>query len=72
MSRIGNRLLSIPANTQVSIQANSVSVSSQNKQLVVNYPVDLIAVQQVDNKLKVTRANDENKPKCSTELLMLI
>lgn len=63
MSRIGNRKLTIPANVNVSVESGKVHIVSQTAKLSVDFPVNLISVDVVDNTVKVSRANDEKQTK---------
>ena len=60
MSRIGNRTLEIPTNITVEINKNFVTLKSGNNSLIVNYPFDLISIEQNENKLTVKKTI-ENK-----------
>lgn len=60
MSRIGNRVLNIPNNVQVSVMNGIVSIKG-NSTITVNYPVGLINVIVENNTIKVTRTNDEKQ-----------
>lgn len=62
MSRIGNRVLSIPANVSVAVQAGKVVVKGKDE-LTIAYPVDLINVVVENNTIKVSRNNDEKQTK---------
>lgn len=63
MSRKGNKLIPIPSGVNVTINPNDVKISGQPGSLTVAYPANLIKVELVDNKVKVTRANDEKQTK---------
>ena len=61
MSRIGNRILEIPTNITVEINPNNVTLKSGNNSLVVNYPSDLISIEQKENKLFVKKIIDSKQ-----------
>ncbi len=61
MSRKGNKLIPIPQGVTVTINPNDVKVSGQSGTLTVVYPSTLIKVENVENKIKVSRVNDEKQ-----------
>ena len=60
MSRKGNKLLDIPSGVTVTVNANNVNVSSPKGKLDIPFP-NTISVKVEDNKVKVSRANDEKQ-----------
>ena len=60
MSRIGNRILTIPSGVSVEIANDQVNVKSSSGNLVVKFPAKLIKVEQKESTLVVTRL-DESK-----------
>lgn len=60
MSRIGNRIIEVPSNVNLTISKNEVAVKGPLGNLVVNYP-NTITVKQDGTKVTVTRANDEKQ-----------
>ncbi|AJQ45612.1 50S ribosomal protein L6 [Ureaplasma diversum] len=63
MSRIGNRVLTIPADVKVTVNSDNVVVAGKSDQLSVAYPPALIQVKVEDNKVTVVRVNDEKQTK---------
>lgn len=61
MSRKGNKLIPIPQGVTVTINPNDVKVSGASGNLTVAYPGNLIKVEIVDNKVKVSRYNEEKQ-----------
>lgn len=63
MSRIGNRILIIPAGIKVEINKDNVVLSNATENLVVAYTPKSIKVEQKETNIVVTRKNDikENK-----------
>jgi large subunit ribosomal protein L6 len=61
MSRKGNKLLAIPQGVNVTINAGNVQVKGAQGTLNVTYPTDMIKVENVDQKIKVSRLNDEKQ-----------
>ena len=57
MSRIGNRKLTIPAGVTVTIDGNKVTVKGPKGELTNEFN-KLIKIEQVDNDIVCTRAND--------------
>ena len=60
MSRIGNRILSIPANVTVTVEGNKVTVKGPKGELSTEIH-DNINVEVKDNEVIITRANDNFK-----------
>ena len=60
MSRIGNRILSIPANVTVTVEGNKVTVKGPKGELSTEIH-DNINVEVKDNELVITRSNDNVK-----------
>lgn len=58
MSRIGNRILTVPSNITVEINKNNVVLKSNSNSLVVNFPEHLLKINLVDSKLTIERLND--------------
>lgn len=58
MSRIGNRVLTIPNGVSVEIANSQVVVKSNSGSLVVKFPEKLLKVEQKDNTLVVSRLDD--------------
>lgn len=63
MSHKGNRLIKVVAGTQVTIAPSKVTIKGPMGQLVVDYPADLIKVEQQGDNIKVSRVNDEKQTK---------
>lgn len=63
MSRIGNRVLTIPADVKLIVNSNNVIIAGKNNELTVAYPSQLIQVKVEDNKVVVLRVNDEKQTK---------
>ncbi|MDR1235126.1 MAG: 50S ribosomal protein L6 [Mycoplasmataceae bacterium] len=61
MSRKGNKLLTIPQGVTVTINSSDVLVKSAQGTLKVAYPTSMIKVENVDNKIKISRLNDEKQ-----------
>lgn len=61
MSRIGNRVLTIPGNVTVEIAHNQVNLKAGNNSLVVSYPSHLLKVEQKEATLVVTRLDDSKE-----------
>jgi large subunit ribosomal protein L6 len=61
MSRKGNKLIPIAQGVNITINSNDVIVKSQAGELKVDYPSDLIKVENTNNNIKVSRLNDEKK-----------
>ncbi len=61
MSRIGNRVLTVPANLTIAIAADSVTVKNAQESLVINYPSKLISVEQKDNTILVKRLDESSE-----------
>ena len=60
MSRIGNRLLTIPAGVEISVQTNNEVMIKGPKGTLTRTFSPLIKIEQVDQQLHITRSN-ENK-----------
>ncbi len=60
MSRIGNRILSIPSNVTVTVMGNNVTVKGPKGELSTEIH-DNIKVEVKDNELVITRTNDNYK-----------
>lgn len=60
MSRKGNKLLDIPSGVTVTVNANNVNVSGPKGKLDIPFP-NTISVKVEDNKVKVSRVNDEKQ-----------
>ena len=60
MSRIGNRKIEVPANVTVTIEDNKVTVKGSKGELSLDIKGD-IKVEQNENIITVTRANDEKQ-----------
>jgi large subunit ribosomal protein L6 len=60
MSRKGNKIISIPANVNVTINASDVVVNSASGSLTIVYP-NTITVTKVANGIKVGRTNEEKQ-----------
>lgn len=63
MSRIGNRVLTIPSGINVSINPGLVSISGAKGKLDIPYNKNLIVVEMNENKLKVKRLNELKETK---------
>ena len=60
MSRIGNRKIEVPASVTVTIEDNKVTVKGSKGELSLDIVND-IKVEQNENTITVTRANDEKQ-----------
>jgi len=60
MSRIGNRKIEVPASVTVTIEDNKVTVKGSKGELSLDI-VNGIKVEQNENTITVTRANDEKQ-----------
>jgi len=60
MSRIGNRILTIPAGVEVNVEGNKVTTKGPKGTLEFNFKENNVAVKVEDGKVSVTR-NDETK-----------
>ncbi len=58
MSRIGNRVLTIPSNVEVNIEKDFINISGPNGKLVVNYPKNVIELSKENNSITVKRKNE--------------
>ena len=63
MSHKGNKLITLPQEVKIAINKNDVIVNGPLGELKVNYPSQIIKIEQIDNKLKVTRDNNEKHTK---------
>ncbi|MDR0739467.1 MAG: 50S ribosomal protein L6 [Mycoplasmataceae bacterium] len=61
MSRKGNKLLTIPQGVDVTINSDHVVIKGAQGTLNVPYPVDMIKVNEIDGKIKISRLNDEKQ-----------
>ncbi|MDR0985496.1 MAG: 50S ribosomal protein L6 [Mycoplasmataceae bacterium] len=61
MSRKGNKLLTIPANVNVTITNDRVDFKSPSGNLTVKYPSDLLTIENSNGIIKVIRKNQETK-----------
>lgn len=62
MSRIGNRVIEIPSGVSLDVKKDIVAIKGQLGSLEVNYPKN-INIKVEDNKLFVTRNNNEKQTK---------
>ena len=58
MSRIGNRILTIPAGVEVTIAGNKITTKGPKGTLEFNFKNDNVDVKVEDGKVHVTRKND--------------
>lgn len=63
MSRIGNRILTIPSGINIEIAKDFVKLSSSNDNLVVNYSPKSLSVEQKENTIVVKRKNELKETK---------
>ncbi|MDR1991797.1 MAG: 50S ribosomal protein L6 [Mycoplasmataceae bacterium] len=61
MSRKGNKILTIPTGVMVTMNPGKINIKGAQGALDVVYPHKLIRVENVDNKIKVTRLNEEKQ-----------
>lgn len=61
MSRIGNRVLTVPSSLNINIQDGTVIIKNSSEQLNVNFPSKLISVEQKDNNIYVKRLDDSSE-----------
>lgn len=61
MSRIGNRIIKVPTEMEITIENNKVIAKKNGEELFVNIP-EGIKVSQINNEIKVERENDNYKP----------
>lgn len=61
MSRKGNKLIPIAQGVNTIINTNNVVIKSQVGELKVDYPSDLIKVENINGSIKVSRLNNEQK-----------
>ena len=58
MSRIGNRILTIPAGVEVNVEGNKVTTKGPKGTLEFNFKSDSVEVKVEGNEVHVTRKND--------------
>lgn len=58
MSRIGNRILTIPAGVEVNVEGNKVTTKGPKGTLSFNYREDNVEVKVEGSEIKVTRKSD--------------
>ena len=58
MSRIGNRILTIPAGVEVTIAGNKITTKGPKGTLEFNFKNDNVDVKVEEGKVHVTRKND--------------
>lgn len=63
MSRIGNKLITIPEGLEVSVENGVVTIKGKNGTDTVKFPTDKINVEVEDKTVKVTRLNEEKHTK---------
>lgn len=63
MSRIGNRIIDIPAGTTIEVLKDSVKVSGKNGAIEIPFNKKIISVISKENKVFVKRINDEKESK---------
>jgi large subunit ribosomal protein L6 len=63
MSRIGNRVLTIPNNVEVNIEKDLINISGPNGKLVVNYPKSVIELSKENNSITIKRKNELKQSK---------
>ncbi|MGL4951770.1 MAG: 50S ribosomal protein L6 [Mycoplasma sp.] len=63
MSRIGNRILSVPNGVTIDIQPSCVNVTGPKGTLKIDYNNKMVKVECNDNKIVVTRANEIKQTK---------
>lgn len=63
MSRIGNRILDIPANVNVEVNKDDVKVFNNENKIFVQYNSNLINIKKENNQIFVTRKNEEKETK---------
>ncbi|MGL4950693.1 MAG: 50S ribosomal protein L6 [Mycoplasma sp.] len=63
MSRIGNRILSIPAGVTIDIQPTHVTVTGPKGVLKIDYNKKMVTVENADNKIIVKRLNEIKQTK---------
>lgn len=68
MSRIGNKIITLPAGVTVTVQGDQIEVKGSKGALFVKL-VDGITVEVADNKVTVKRANDEIQTKANHGLV---
>ena len=62
MSRIGNRVLKVPAGVNVTVEGNTITVKGPKGELSYTFSKD-ITVEVKDETIKVTRANETKEVK---------
>lgn len=60
MSRIGNRVINVPSNVNLTVNKTDVAIKGPLGNLLVNYP-EVITVKQDGGNVTVVRANDEKQ-----------
>ena len=63
MSRIGNRILTVPSGVTLEIQPTQIKVSGNNETIMVAYDPKIIGVEQKDGHVTVTRKNELKETK---------
>ena len=63
MSRIGNRVLTIPQGVEMNIDGNKITVKGPKGQLDFEYRTDAVDVKIEDGKVLVTRKNEAKTSK---------
>ena len=58
MSRIGNRVLTIPAGVEVSVEGNKITTKGPKGTLEFNFRKESVEVKVEGTEIKVTRKND--------------
>ena len=66
MSRVGNRILSIPAGVTVSVDGNIVTVKGPKGELSTEIH-NKLNVEITDTEVRITRENDKADPFCVVE-----
>lgn len=61
MSRIGNRILTVPSNLSVSINPGIVEIKNNVETLSIHFPIELIEVKNENNELKIIRKNESKE-----------
>ena len=65
MSHKGNKLITLPQEVKITINKNDVIVNGPLGELKIDYPSQILKIEQIGNKLKVTRTNNEKYTKMS-------
>ena len=63
MSRIGNKLISVPAGLNVTLTNDSVEIKGKTGDDVIKFDPNLIGVEFKDGIIKITRKNEEKHTK---------